>query len=318
MMLCGGQRRLAEGVRLIAWLLTAVLAVIWVLLAVAARSPQLAQAAARPPQRTQAAAAGKPAKAGGFDLNEHVMTLPFMWALESCRGYERMSLWLAGRHQQLLVLYGQGWTLERTKRFVAHAFGSGYGALAGSAAIAAAGEETAILGLGVLLAALLPAVRFHGVTARLEKRRQDIVLALPDMLSKLMLLVGAGETVQSALMRCGDGLRQAGHPLYDEWARAVSAMRNGEPFGKAIEQFNRCCGVREVAVFTTVLLLNYRRGGDQFVLALRELSYTLWEKRKSAARARGEEASSKLLFPLVGIFFVMMVLVAAPAMMLMS
>jgi tight adherence protein C len=85
-----------------------------------------------------------------------------------------------------------------------------------------------------------------------------------------------------------------------------------------MERFNRSCAVQEVSIFTTVLLLNYRRGGEHFVLALRELSYTLWEKRKAIARTRGEEASSKLVFPLVGILLVLMILVAAPAVLLMS
>jgi len=62
------------------------------------------------------------------------------------------------------------------------------------------------------------------------------------------------------------------------------------------------------------MLLNYRRGGDKLVLSLKELTYTLWEKRKAIARTRGEEASSKLIFPVVGIFVVLMILVASPAM----
>ncbi|MOA03965.1 hypothetical protein D3C78_1234970 [compost metagenome] len=115
-----------------------------------------------------------------------------------------------------------------------------------------------------------------------------------------------------------EGKEKMDHPLYKEWSAAVSSLHNGQSFSTVIERFNRRCAVQEVSVFTTVLLLNYRRGGEHFALALRELSYSLWEKRKAIARSRGEEASSKLVFPLVGILLVLMVLVAAPAVLLMS
>nr|WP_306812652.1 type II secretion system F family protein [Paenibacillus soyae] len=133
-----------------------------------------------------------------------------------------------------------------------------------------------------------------------------------------MLLVGAGETVQGAFIRCLEGKEGSNHPLDREWQAAVAAMRNGQSFSGAIEQFNRSCAVQEASIFTTVMLLNYRKGGEQFVLSVRELSYSLWEKRKEIARTKGEEASSKLVFPLVGIMFILMILVAAPAVLMMS
>lgn len=71
-------------------------------------------------------------------------------------------------------------------------------------------------------------------------------------------------------------------------------------------------------MFTTTLLLNHKRGGEELVLSLRELSVILWDKRKALARTLGEEASSKLVFPMVLIFFIVMVIVASPALMMMS
>jgi tight adherence protein C len=66
------------------------------------------------------------------------------------------------------------------------------------------------------------------------------------------------------------------------------------------------------------VLLNYRRGGDDFVVALRELTRNLWEKRKALARTMGEEASSKLVFPMVITFGIVMVIVATPAILIMG
>nr|WP_249866162.1 type II secretion system F family protein [Paenibacillus konkukensis] len=101
-------------------------------------------------------------------------------------------------------------------------------------------------------------------------------------------------------------------------AVAAHEIRMNGSFAKAMEDFNKRCGVQEVSLFTTTLLLNYKRGGDELVMSLKELSVTLWDKRKSLAKTLGEEASSKMVFPMVLIFMVVMIIVAAPAILTMG
>ncbi|MNP57095.1 hypothetical protein D3C76_1518900 [compost metagenome] len=95
-------------------------------------------------------------------------------------------------------------------------------------------------------------------------------------------------------------------------------MESGYSFQQALEGFSKRCGVQEVSAFTTAVLLNYRRGGNDFVLALRDLSHSLWDKRKTVSKTLGEQASSKLIFPLVLIFLIIVILVGAPAFMIMD
>lgn len=252
------------------------------------------------------------------DLKMTLLTEPFMRLLERLKLYESLQLQLGGYHMKLLILNGADWTMEQTKATAASGVSIGYTALTGCAWLGALAKEPVLLAMGVVFGFVLPIRQFVDAGRKVERRKQEIVAELPDMLSKLMLLVGAGETVQHALAKCLEGKNVKTHPLYAEWGNTVAALRNGHSFSSAVERFNRRCSVQEVSVFTTVLLLNYRRGGEHFMLALRELSYSLWEKRKAVARSRGEEASSKLVFPLVGILLVLMVLVAAPAVLLMS
>ncbi|MBD2844326.1 type II secretion system F family protein [Paenibacillus sp. IB182496] len=240
------------------------------------------------------------------------------------RLFERTNLWgkaqdqLAGLHRKLVILHGTGHMPAATQRFLAEQIGLGYAALSGAALIAWLAGETPVLALGAVLGALLPAVRLRDVHRSFERRRQDMLLALPELLSKLILLVGAGETVTRALVRCASAVSAAerDHPLYRELRRMCNELHNGAAFQLALEGFGKRCAVQEVSIFTTTVLLNYRRGGERFTLSLRELSYTLWEKRKAVARGRGEEASAKLIFPMTVIFFMLMVLVAAPAMLM--
>ncbi|WP_127530561.1 type II secretion system F family protein [Paenibacillus kobensis] len=247
---------------------------------------------------------------------------------------ERFQLPLAAMHGKLVVLRGRGWSLSDTERYAAFSVGAGWAVWTGGTAMAALAKEPAMLLLSGVIGLLLPVMKLREPAQLAERRRQNIVLALPDLLGKLMLLVGAGETVQRALVRCWSGqasgeeraLAQEGarrkrkgpdQSLHEEWGRMVRALENGESFAAAVESFSRRCAVQEVSMFATVMLLHHRKGGDQFALALRELSYSLWEKRKATARMRGEEASSKLVFPLAAIFGLLMIAVAAPAILMM-
>lgn len=251
-------------------------------------------------------------------LKKLILHDPFALILERLRLFETLQLQLSSYHMKLIILNGSDWTIERTKADIAASIGNGYAALMGCAWLSLLAKEPLLLMMGLVFGIVLSIRQVIDARRRVEQRKWQMITELPDMLSKLMLLVGAGETVNHALTRCLERKDTDSHPLYKEWSDTVAMIRNGQPFSYAIERFNRRCAVQEVSIFTTVLLLNYRRGGEHFVLALRELSYTLWEKRKAIARARGEEASSKLVFPLVGILLVLMILVAAPAVLLMS
>ncbi|MCV4233238.1 type II secretion system F family protein [Virgibacillus sp. LDC1] len=177
-----------------------------------------------------------------------------------------------------------------------------------------------VLGLlaGLGLGALLPVALVKDLHKKVTLREQDIVMELPELLNKIVLLVGAGETVQRAVIHCVERNKDMNHPLYVELKRMVLEWEGGHPFQQAFEQFNKRCGVQEVSIFTTTVLLNFRRGGNDFVLALRDLSRVLWEKRKAIARTRGEQASSKLVLPMVVIFMIVIVLLGAPAFMMMN
>lgn len=249
---------------------------------------------------------------------ERLVASPIRYLLEQSGLLNRIQPFLASLHGRLFILNGRSWTVDATDGFVAMSIGTGYAAACAGAWLSVLSKEQTLLYIGMLLGILLPAAKWRDTATKVERRKQDILLLLPEVISKLMLLLGAGETLQRALVRAGERKdEKGGTPLFIELRKVNEAVRNGESFAAAMETLSRRCGVQEVSLFTTTLLLNYRRGGDQLVLSLKELSYSLWEKRKAVARARGEEASSKLVFPLVGIFMVLMVLVASPAILMM-
>ena len=172
---------------------------------------------------------------------------------------------------------------ELTLLWMSEALTYGYLCLLFGCLLTLLGNGAAGLGIGVLFAVLVPMALFNDLHRKVQRREQAVLLELPELLNKIVLLVGAGSTVQQAM-----------------------------------EGFSKRCGIQEVSAFTTAVLLNYRRGGEDFALALRDLSHSLWEKRKAVSRTLGEQASSKLVFPMVLLFMAVLILVGAPAFMVMN
>jgi tight adherence protein C len=242
------------------------------------------------------------------------------WLMERLRLAEICSEALSRVHHVMVGLYGSKAAAAQTKCFSVNIITLLLAGIIGSTLLAwvsEGGGETLLY--GCCLSLTLPFVLYKELAGRLRKKKRLMLLELPEVVNEIVLLVNAGEPVQMALMRCAERKPNGSQsPLMVELAAAVQEIRMNVSFVKAMEDFNKRCGLQEVSLFTTTLLLNYKRGGDELIMSLKELSGSLWEKRKALAKTFGEEASSKLVFPMVLIFLVVMVVVAAPAVMVMG
>jgi tight adherence protein C len=257
--------------------------------------------------------------------HRHELRLPHLaplslWIMDQWRLADKLSEALSRIHQLMVGLYGSKTALTRTKCFAADVLSLSIVGMMGSTLLACISDGgIEMLLYGCLLIMLLPFVMFKELAGRLQKKKRRMLFELPEILNQIVLLVNAGETVQKAVMRCVDRPANAiDNPLLRELALVAHEIRMNASFTKSMEDFNKRCGMQEVSLFTTTLLLNYKRGGDELVMSLKELSFTLWEKRKSLAKTLGEEASSKMVFPMIIIFLVVMVVVAAPAVLMMG
>ncbi|MFD2411412.1 type II secretion system F family protein [Paenibacillus rhizoplanae] len=221
--------------------------------------------------------------------------------------------------RSLQRIYGMRYSAERTLLFIGEMLSYSWLLAAGGSALTVLTGEQAGIILGGLLAVALPVAMVSDLHKKVRVREQNIMLELPELLNSIVLLVGAGETVQRAIVRCVHSRHgDSAHPLYAELMKMTAEWDGGYSFQQAFENFSKRCAVQEVSIFTTTVLLNYRRGGADFVLSLRDLSRMLWEKRKAISRTRGEQASSKLVFPMVVIFLIVIVLVGTPAIMMLK
>ncbi|NMO95794.1 type II secretion system F family protein [Paenibacillus lemnae] len=243
---------------------------------------------------------------------------PLLLILERSRLLHQFPVLYFRIERSVQKIYGMRLIQEMTLLFIAEALLYGWLTLAAGCTLTLmTGQTIGILG-GLALAVVLPFSFIKDLERKVMVREQEMVMELPELLNKMVLLVGAGETVQKALVHCCHRKKEDSHPLYGELKNMIAEWEGGHSFQQAFEQFSKRCSVQEVSIFTTTVLLNFRRGGNDFVLALRDLSRVLWEKRKAIARTRGEQASSKLVFPMVVIFMVVLVLIGTPALMMIN
>lgn len=225
---------------------------------------------------------------------------------------------IAKIQQKMISLYGNRTALQHTKLFLAQLMATVIIGLIGTFLFTAVAEgDTTILIVGLIFTFFTPFAMISKLSTQEKERKDMILLELPEVVNKMILLINAGETVQQALVKCVTTANNPNSPLMIELTETVNKMMSNEPFHQVLNDLSKKCGIREISIFTTTILLNYRKGGSDLILALRELSHELWEKRKTISKTKGEEASSKLVFPLVLIFIAVMIIVGYPALTIM-
>jgi tight adherence protein C len=152
---------------------------------------------------------------------------------------------------------------------------------------------------------------------KLKKKYESIRTDFPDMISKLVLLVNAGMTLNRAWEKiCTESKKKS--PLYQELRTTYIQIQGGKPEGEAYEEFARRCRVREITKFVTLVIQNLKKGNDDMVPLLRLQAEECWELRKMRAKQIGEEASAKLLIPMMIMFIGIIIIVVLPAVLQLS
>lgn len=150
------------------------------------------------------------------------------------------------------------------------------------------------------------------VNKKVKKRRQDIRIEFPNFINKLALLINAGMTVPRAWEKIVSDSKKE-NALYDELWIVVKEIRGGVSESKAYEDFAKRCRVPEITKFVAAVIQNLRKGNSEMVSVLRLQAIESWNTRKTLAKKIGEEASTKLLLPMMIMFVGILMVVIAPA-----
>ena len=142
----------------------------------------------------------------------------------------------------------------------------------------------------------------------------------PNVVRKLGLYTGAGLTLRASFKRLWGDYSPYVHEEGSKKALVASLLKEsinrfdmGESEAKVYEDFGKATGLPEYIRFSGILVQNLKKGSRSFSERIREESMKAEASKLENGRKLGEEASAKLLLPMVMILLNIMVLMMIPA-----
>lgn len=188
----------------------------------------------------------------------------------------------------------------------------GYTVVMAAALLGALGNTPLALPFGVCLAALLMWYLEEVMNDQLQERRDELLADMPQMLSKMTLLVNSGMVIREAWKKVAYGGERE---IYREMQMTVQEMQNGVSETEAYRNFAERCAIKEVRRFSSTMIQNMQKGNSEISRFLQELSNDMWEEKKHLVKRKGELANSKLLMPTAMIFIGILIMIMVPAFM---
>lgn len=177
-----------------------------------------------------------------------------------------------------------------------------------------------LLFLGMIAAGCVPLVEKSRKQEEEKRRKEKLQSEYPELVSKLTILLGAGMTLFSAWNKITTNYSNKRknntiqiHPLYEEMLITCHEIESGVGEARAYERFGERCGLHRYRKFCSLLVQNLRKGTRGLVQLLEEEVSDAFEERKNLAKKSGEEAGTKMLFPMMMMFGIIIVIIMVPA-----
>lgn len=177
-----------------------------------------------------------------------------------------------------------------------------------------------VLSAGIILCILLPVFLDYQTEQRVIKRERELQRKYPEIVERFILLIGAGLTIRGAWYRITDDYQKRcqkeGYPtdyLYEEMLITRREMENGQNETAAYTAFGRRLSLMQYMKFSTLLVQNLKKGSDDLLKRMDLEAADAIRERRELAKKLGEEAGTKLLFPMMIMLIIVfaMILIAA-------
>ena len=153
-----------------------------------------------------------------------------------------------------------------------------------------------------------------------ESIRKEMQKDYPDIIQKLVLFLRAGFTIRRAMEKIAEGYLRSREKYqmkersaYEEIVRTCKEMQGGIYEAEAYERFGVRCEVSQYKVLSVLLVQNLKKGNQNLLELLEREEAGAEDERKRRAKVRGEEASTKLLLPMMLQLIVVLMILMIPA-----
>lgn len=172
----------------------------------------------------------------------------------------------------------------------------------------------------LIFGGLLFFIKDEHLKTEIETRKKQMLVDYSEVVSKLTILLGAGMTIRMALekialdydkkIKAGRGKRRY---AYDEILFVCREMQAGISERKGIDLLGKRCQIPCYMKLCSLLQQNLKKGSKGMAETLFYEVGQAFEERKNIAKKLGEEAGTKLLFPMVLMLVIVMAVLVLPA-----
>ena len=177
-----------------------------------------------------------------------------------------------------------------------------------------------IVFLEVLVVVLLFLSKLEKRKQEEKKRQESMELDYPKIVGQMTILLGAGMTIPQAWNKLAvqycekkqNGVTEQ-RPAYEELVYINRRMQEGESEREALSLMEKRVLLLPYRRFIRILLNNKSKGGDNLCQELEKEASAAYAQRVYAIKQRGEEASTKMLAPLMFMMILVIAIVILPA-----
>ncbi|MDD4112887.1 MAG: hypothetical protein PHC56_07640, partial [Herbinix sp.] len=177
-----------------------------------------------------------------------------------------------------------------------------------------------VLIIGIVGSVLLWLFMDKVLDDNMKTRKNQILLDYPDIINKFNLLVNAGMTIRQAWSKISEDYNhsnryQKGQKryAYEEMQLTLHQLKLGLPEVNAYEQFGQKIGLMPYMKFSSMLVQNLKKGNKNMVELLKLEAMEAFQERKETTKRLGEEASTKLLGPMMIMLLIVLIIILIPA-----
>ncbi|MBE5868973.1 MAG: type II secretion system F family protein [Lachnospiraceae bacterium] len=171
-----------------------------------------------------------------------------------------------------------------------------------------------ILLFSVLLGIVVFLLRFQGIREKVAERDAGLEAEYSTLVTKLTLYLGAGVSIKRAWLSTAAGQWSGKHSYVREEMRLICReLESGVYEDQCYEAFGWRCGRQEYIKLGALLSQNLKKGNSALLQCLRQEAKLAQEQQKHIVRRKGEEASAKLLGPMILLLGMILIVIMVPA-----
>lgn len=170
----------------------------------------------------------------------------------------------------------------------------------------------------IVISVLLKFKELEDMKNSKKDREKSLKIDYPNIVGKFVILLGAGMSISQSIHRIAENYQEQRQEAkeregYKQLIITSNEIKDGVSDRIAIQKFAERTKIPEYRKFSRLLIQNMQKGSTSLAKSLEEETYKAFETRKNLAKKLGEEASTKLLGPMMIMFGIVMAVVIAPA-----